>query len=85
MIVIKVFLDEGQLYLEEGFNILNLLLYKLTEKIDTKYYLFLKVIIYTILGVPNNYINNLKIGNNNDKQFGMILSNICVNPDEDFL
>jgi hypothetical protein len=85
MIVIKVFLDEGQLYLEEGFNILNLLLYKLKENIDTKYYLFLKVIIYTILGVPNNYINNLKISNNSNKQFGMILSNICINPDEDFL
>ena len=69
-IVIKIFSDPSQLYIEEGFNILNLLLYKLKENVNPKYYIFLKVIIYAILGVPVEYINNLKHGSNFDKSFG---------------
>lgn len=67
--MIKILSDPSQLYLEEGFNILNLLLYKLKEHVNPKYYIFLKVIIYAILGVPTEYINHLSQGNHFDKSF----------------
>ena len=42
--------------------------------------------IYAILGVPNDYINNLRKGNNGfSRKFGDILQNICIEPDNDLL
>jgi hypothetical protein len=65
--------DPSQLYIEEGYNILNLLLYKLKNSVESKYYIFFKVIAYAILGVPSDYISNLKNRSNFDKQFAQIL------------
>jgi hypothetical protein len=77
-ITINIFADKSQLYIEEGFNILNLLLYKLHNNIEPKYYVFFKTIIYAILGVPPNYINSLRNGNAFDKQYAEIIENICA-------
>jgi hypothetical protein len=36
--------------------VLNLLLYKLQHQTDTKYFIFFRVIVYAILGLPAQYI-----------------------------
>lgn len=72
-IVVNIFGDKNQLFIEEGYNILNLLLYKSKEIIDSKYYIFFKVMIYGILGVPAEYIDSLKKGNNFNRIFGETL------------
>ena len=50
--MVEVFADRSQLYIEEGYNILNLLLYKLDGPLDDRYYLFFKTIAYALLGLP---------------------------------
>ena len=67
--MVNIFVDRSQLYIEEGYNILNLLLYKLKVNVEPKYYIFFKIIIYAILGVPPNYIMDLKKGTQFDRQF----------------
>lgn len=84
-IVVGIFEDRSQLYIEEGYNILNLLLYKLKGPVEPKHYLFLKVILYAILGLPQDYIAGLRKGSSFDRQFAEILENICVEPDSDLI
>lgn len=83
--MVNIFVDRSQIYIEEGYNILNLLLYKLKSLVQPKYFLFLKVIVYAILGVPQDYIANLRKGSNFDRQFSEMLENICVEPDSDLI
>ena len=59
-LIVWVFSDREQSYLQEGFNVLNLLLYKLDNFADDKYFLFFKVIVYAILGLPKQYIDDLR-------------------------
>ena len=84
-IVVNIFVDRSQLYIEEGYNILNLLLFKLKGQVQPKYYLFLKVIVYAILGVPQDYLASLRKGSNFDRQFADIVENICLEPDNDLI
>jgi hypothetical protein len=84
-IVINIFGDINQLFIEEGYNILNLLLYKLTTAVEDKHYLFFKVITYAILGLPNNFIQGLRMGNDFQRLYAEIIANICVEPDNDLL
>ena len=84
-IIVFVFSDPNQNYLEEGYNILNLLLYK-KEQVDPQYFLFFKVIVYAILGLPHNYIQDLRRkGDAFGLKFAQILENICVEPDSDII
>lgn len=85
-LVVWVFSDQQQTYIEEGYNILNLLLYKQESFADNKYFLFFRVIIYAILGVPQEYIENLRRkGDNFSVTYADILSNICIDPDNDII
>lgn len=61
-IVLGVFADRNQMYIEEGYNILNLLLYKLQGPPEETYYLFFKTIAYAILGLPPNFLQQLQRG-----------------------
>ena len=84
--IIWVFSDKEQNYIEEGFNVLNLLLYKLNNFADSKFYVFFKVIVYAILGLPQSYVDDLrKKGDNFSLKFADILENVSVEPDKDFL
>lgn len=75
----EVFADRSQLYIEEGYNILNLLLYKLEGPLDDRYYLFFKTIAYALLGLPPTLVERLRRGNNDfDRQYCEILENICI-------
>lgn len=84
-IVVGIFCDRSQLFIEEGYNILNLLLYKLTGPVEDKYYIFFRVISYAILGLPNNFLEGLHKGNDFQRQYAEILENICVEPDNDLV
>ncbi len=59
-----VFADRSQLFIEEGYNILNLLLYKLQGPPEDNYYLFFKTIIYALLALPPHLLQQLQRGNN---------------------
>jgi hypothetical protein len=76
--VVEVFADRSQLYIEEGYNILNLLLYKLEGPLDDRYYLFFKTIAYALLGLPPTLVERLRRGNDFDRQYCEILENICI-------
>jgi hypothetical protein len=84
-IVVWIFSDFNQNYIEEGYNVLNLLLYKLENEADRKFFLFFKVIVYAILGLPKEYVENLKKGDNFNVKYAEILSNICLEPDTDII
>lgn len=75
-----------QLYIEEGYNILNLLLYKHQQPPEANYYIFFQVIAYAILGVPDNYLRSLRNkGDNFSHQLATIIENVCLEPDEDIV
>jgi hypothetical protein len=63
--MVWVFSDSSQIFMEEGYNILNLLLYKLEGQANSKYFLFFRVIVYAILGLPQHYIDNLQAKGDN--------------------
>lgn len=65
----QIFSDRSQMFIEEGYNILNLLLYKLTTAVENNYYLFFKVITYAILGLPPNFLQQLRRGNDFDRRY----------------
>ena len=74
-----VFSDKEQNFIEEGFNVLNLLLYKLDGYADNKYFIFFKVIVYAILGLPKTYVEDMrKRGDSFSLQFADILENVSV-------
>ena len=65
---------------------LNLLLYKLDNFADDKYFLFFKVIVYAILGLPSKYVDDLiRRGDDFSLKYADILGNVCVDPDRDIL
>lgn len=69
-----MFSDPNQNYLEEGYNILNLLLYKMKDHVNPQYFLFFRVIVYAILGLPSGYIKSLNNkGDNFSLKFAQIL------------
>lgn len=85
-LMVWVFSDSSQIFMEEGYNILNLLLYKLEGQANSKYFLFFRVIVYAILGLPQYYIDNLQAkGDNFSLKFAQILANICLEPDNDII
>ena len=85
-LVVWIFGDRNQDYIEEGFNVLNLLLYKLDHHPDSKYFLFFKVITYAILGYSQEEINKVRMkGGDFNLQYADILENICVDPDKDII
>lgn len=84
--MVWVFSDQSLIFMEEGYNILNLLLYKLEGQANSKYFLFFRVIVYAILGLPQQYIQNLRAkGDNFSLKFAEILTNVCIEPDNDII
>ena len=85
-VVVSVFGDRSQLFIEEGYNVLNLLLYKLRGPPDARYYLFFKTIALALLGLPPALPEQLRrSGAPEDRQYADILENICAEPDSDIL
>lgn len=84
--VAAIFANPQQLFLEEGFNILNLLLYKQEEKIDPAHFLYFRAICWAVLGLPPSCLPSLASRHDPNSQLHLaILQNLCVEPDEDLL
>ena len=84
-LVVWVFSDHNQNYTEEGFNVLNLLLYKL-DTLNAKYFLFFKMIVYAILGLPKEHVENLRRkGDDFNQKYADILENVSIEPDNDII
>ena len=85
-VVLWIFSDRNQDYIEEGFNVLNLLLYKKEGRIPSEYLVFFRVIVYAILGLPHSYIQELRQkGGPQNHQYANILENVSVEPDKDLI
>jgi hypothetical protein len=56
------------------------------NQVHSDFFLFFKVIVYAILGLPPNYIEDLNRRDDGfSLKFAQILSNICVDPDDDII
>lgn len=76
--VVFIFSDPMQMYVEEGYNILNLLLYKLTGLPDSKYYIFFQMIVFAILGLPANHVHSLRQQQDSfSGHLADVLANMC--------
>ena len=65
---------------------LNMLLYKLENHADNKYFIFFTTIVYAILGLPKHYVEDLRRkGDNFSMKYADILENVGVDPDSDLL
>ena len=61
-------------------------MYKLDGFADQKYFLFFKVIVYAILGLPSKYVEEMRSrGDNYSMKFADILENVSIDPDKDLL
>ena len=61
-------------------------MYKLNGFADQKYFLFFKVIVYAILGLPSKYVEEMRSrGDNYSMKFADILENVSIEPDKDLL
>ncbi len=58
-LLISIFSDPDLLYVEEGFNILNQIIFK-SKNLKQDYNIYFSVIIYGILPLNEAYIKSLK-------------------------
>lgn len=80
-LLILIFSDANLLYVEEGFNILNQIIFK-SKNLKTEYNIYFSVIIFGILPLPVEYINALKNENSNySNALLKMLECQCADPD----
>jgi hypothetical protein len=85
-LVVWVFSEQSQSYIEEGFNVLNLVLYRLEGPPSPSYFLFFRMIVYAILGFPQEQVAKIRSkGDPFSRQYADILQNVSVDPDKDLL
>ena len=77
--MVWIFSDPGQLYVEEGYNMLNLLLYKHNSPPEAKYYMFFQMMTFAILGLPPHYLSQLRQATQDpfSQQLAAVLHNVC--------
>ena len=73
--------DKDQLYLEEGLNMLNLILVK-TRRVPNSYTHFFPLLMYPFLGIPQPIINKQV---NISVEFGQILTSLSEDIDKNLL
>ena len=81
----SIFSDPDLLYVEEGFNILNQILFK-SKNVKPEYNIYFSVIIYGILPLNEGYINSLKSENSTlSNVLFRMLECQCADPDDGYI
>jgi hypothetical protein len=84
-LLVLIFSDSEPLYVEEGFNILNQIIFK-SKNLKQEYNIYFSVIIFGILPLTENYVHTLKSQNSSySNALLKMLECQCTDPDAGYI